>query len=202
MVDAAVLVVLGVREDGQREVLGISVELSEADVHWRGFLDRLVKHGLCGVRLFVSDSHSGLKAARAAVFPSVTRQRCQFHLQQNASAYVPGQSMRKAVAEGMRNVFSAPDTDEAKRLLDRLLDQWNDTAPKLAAWAAAVPEACVRPTAAGCVPATPWNASTTSSNDARGWPRCSPAPPHADGWSPPSPWKYPKSRLPVGPTST
>lgn len=141
VVDAAVLVALGVSEQGQREVLGISVELSEAEVHWRHFLTRLVERGLCGVRLFVSDSHAGLKAARAAVYPSVPWQRCQFHLQQNAGQYVPRKDMRKAVAEGLRNVFNAPDIDEAKRLLDRLLDQWETTAPKLAAWAAeAVPE--------------------------------------------------------------
>ncbi len=69
-------------------------------------------------------------------------QRWQFHLQQNASQHVPRQDIRKAVAEGLRHVFNAPDIDEAKRLLDRLLDTWETTAPKLAAWAAeAVPEA-------------------------------------------------------------
>lgn len=142
VIDAAVLVALGVSIEGKREVLGVSVELSEAEVHWRHFLTRLKDRGLCGVRLFVSDSHAGLKAARAAVYPSVPWQRCQFHLQQNAGAYVPRQDMRKAVAEGLRNVFNAPDIDEAKRLLDRLLDTWETTAPKLAAWAAeAVPEA-------------------------------------------------------------
>lgn len=142
VIDAAVLVALGVSAEGKREVLGVSVELSEAEVHWRHFLTGLKDRGLCGVRLFVSDSHAGLKAARAAVYPSVPWQRCQFHLQQNAGAYVPRQDMRKAVAEGLRNVFNAPDVDEAKRLLDRLLGTWETTAPKLAAWAAeAVPEA-------------------------------------------------------------
>lgn len=142
VIDAAVLVALGVSVEGKREVLGVSVELSEAEVHWRHFLTRLKDRGLCGVRLFVSDSHAGLKAARAAVYPSVPWQRCQFHLQQNAGHHVPRQDMRKAVAEGLRHVFNAPDIDEAKRLLDRLLDTWETTAPKLAAWAAdAVPEA-------------------------------------------------------------
>src|SRR5574337_95618 len=142
VIDAAVPVALGVNEDGRGEVLGVSVELSEAEVHWRHFLTRLKDRGLCGVRLFVSDSHAGLKAARAAVYPSVPWQRCQFHLQQNASQHVPRQDMRKTVAEGLRHVFNAPDIDETKRLLDRLLDTWETTAPKLAAWAAeAVPEA-------------------------------------------------------------
>jgi transposase-like protein len=141
VVDAAVLVALGVASDGKRDVLGVSVELSEAEVHWRHFLEQLAKRGLHGVKLFVSDSHAGLKAARAAVFPSVPWQRCQFHLQQNAGQYVPRQNMRKAVAEDLRTVFNAPDADEARRLLERFLTAWEAKAPKLVAWAAtAVPE--------------------------------------------------------------
>jgi len=141
VVDAAVLVALGVASDGKRDVLGVCVELSEAEVHWRHFLEQLAKRGLHGVKLFVSDSHAGLKAARAAVFPSVPWQRCQFHLQQNAGQYVPRQNMRKAVAEDLRTVFNAPDADEARRLLERFLTAWEAKAPKLVAWAAtAVPE--------------------------------------------------------------
>ena len=80
VVDCAVLLALGVRADGKRELLGASVKLSEAEVHWRDFLTTLKDRGLCGVKLFVSDDHAGLKAARAAVFPGVPWQRCQFHL--------------------------------------------------------------------------------------------------------------------------
>src|SRR5699024_9991506 len=84
VVDCAVLLAMGVDTEGRRELLGVSVALSEAEVHWRTFLGDLATRGLHGVELFVSDSHEGLKAARAAVFPSVPWQRCQFHLQQNA----------------------------------------------------------------------------------------------------------------------
>lgn len=141
VIDTAVLVALGVAPDGKRDVLGISVELSEAEVHWRRFLEQLGKRGLHGVKLFVSDCHAGLKAARIATFPSVPWQRCQFHLQQNAGQYVPRQSLRKAVASDLRHVFNAPDADEARRLLKRFMATWETKAPKLAAWAAeAVPE--------------------------------------------------------------
>lgn len=70
VIDVVVLVALGVTPDGLREVLGISVELSEAEVHWRQFLTRLKDRGGCGVHLFVSDSYAGLKATRAAVYPA------------------------------------------------------------------------------------------------------------------------------------
>ena len=68
-------------------------------------------------------------------------QRCQFHLQQNAGAYVPRQSMRKEVATAIRDVFNAPDAEEAKRLLDRFIEKYQPKAPKLTTWAAeALPE--------------------------------------------------------------
>ncbi|MDN5851017.1 MAG: IS256 family transposase [Nitrococcus sp.] len=141
VIDAAVLVALGVDEEGKREVLGVSVELSEAEVHWRSFLNRLSARGLHGVKLFISDTHAGLKAARAAVFPAVPWQRCQFHTQQNAGHYVPRKDQRKAVADAIRVIFNAPDIDDAKRMLDRFVKEWQDKAPKLTAWAAqAIPE--------------------------------------------------------------
>ena len=85
--DVAVLKATGVNCWGKREVIGVSCRLSEAEVHWRGFLQQLQKRGLEGVQLIVSDDHSGLRAARRAVFPSVPWQRCQFHLSQNAQRY-------------------------------------------------------------------------------------------------------------------
>jgi len=97
VVDCAVLVAVGITESGHRRVLGVSVALSEAEVHWRAFLDDLVKRGLIGVKLIVSDDHAGLKAARRAVLPGVPWQRCQFHLQQNAQAYVTKLDQREPI---------------------------------------------------------------------------------------------------------
>jgi len=137
IVDCAVLVAVGITADGKRRVLGVSVELSEAEVHWRHFLDGLIRRGLCGVKLIVSDDHAGLKAARRAVLPSIPWQRCQFHLQQNAQSYVTRLDQRQPVALRIRAIFNAPDALEAKRLLDQALEQWRKEAPKLAEWAEA-----------------------------------------------------------------
>lgn len=134
VVDCAVLVATGVLPDGKRTVLGVSVSLSEAEVHWREFLASLVERGLHGVELITSDAHEGLKAARQAVFPGVPWQRCQFHLQQNAAAYVPKVEMRIAVAADLRGVFNAPDQAEAERLLKLMLDKYRPIAPRLAEW--------------------------------------------------------------------
>ena len=135
LIDCAVLVAVGVTADGKRRVLGVSVAFSEAEVHWRAFLDSLIQRGLRGVKFIASDDHAGLKAARRAVLPSVPWQRCQFHLQQNAQAYVTRLDQRKPVAQRIRAIFNAPDKAEAERLLRQTLDFWTKEAPKLAAWA-------------------------------------------------------------------
>ena len=131
---AAVLVAVGVDEAGKRSVLGVSVALSEHEVHWRQFLQSLVSRGLCAVKLVISDAHEGLKAARLAVFGGVPWQRCQFHLQQNASAYVPRQDMKPSVAADIRAIFHAQDRTEAEALLRRAVQKYETTAPRLAAW--------------------------------------------------------------------
>lgn len=141
VLDAAVLIACGIGADGNRDVLGCSVSLSEAEVHWRAFLSSLKERGLHGVELITSDAHEGLQAARKAVFPAVAWQRCQFHLQQNAGQYVPRQSMRGQVAADIRSIFNAPDREDAERLLDRFVDRYQESAPALAKWAEqALPE--------------------------------------------------------------
>jgi len=134
VVDCAVLIAVGVLPNGKRTVLGVSVSLSEAEVHWREFLASLVDRGLHGVEMITSDAHEGLKAARRSVFPGVPWQRCQFHLQQNAVAYVPKVDMRTKVAADIRGVFNAPDANEADRLLKLAAEKYRQSAPKLADW--------------------------------------------------------------------
>ncbi len=134
VVDSAVLIAHGIDEHGKRRVLGVSVSLSEAEVHWRTFMESLVKRGLNGLTLIVSDAHSGLRAARRAVFPSVPWQRCQFHLQQNAQSYISKRSLKSSVAADIRSVFNAPSRDEANRLLKLLVEKYQKTEPSLSQW--------------------------------------------------------------------
>lgn len=134
VIDNAVLIAYGVDDAGRKRILGVSVSLSEAEVHWRQFFESLVKRGLHGLELIISDAHSGLKAARQAVFPSVPWQRCQFHLQQNAQSYVPKQSLKKAVANDIRSIFTAPNVNEAQRLLQLTIEKYKIRAPRLSEW--------------------------------------------------------------------
>jgi transposase-like protein len=134
VVSLAVLVAVGITPEGKRSILGTSVSLSEAEVHWRDFLASLQERGLHGVRLITSDDHAGLKAARQARFHGVPWQRCQFHLQQNAMHYVPKVALRGQVADDLRAVFNASDLAEAQRRLQLAIQSYATSAPKLSAW--------------------------------------------------------------------
>jgi len=134
VVCCALLIAIGIGPDGKRSVLGVSVSLSEAEVHWREFLASLQDRGLHGVKLIVSDDHAGLKAAREARFAGVPWQRCQFHLLQNAMAYVPKQEMKKEVAADLRTILHANDRREAQDRLVQVVAKYQKTAPKLVQW--------------------------------------------------------------------
>ena len=132
--NCALLIALGIDETGKREVLGVQVSLSEAEVYWREFFASLQKRGLHGVKLMISDAHSGIKAARKAIMPGVPWQRCQFHLQQNVQSYITKKSKKKQVAVDIRTIFNAPSADEAKRQLDLFIEKYHTSMPKLTEW--------------------------------------------------------------------
>ena len=135
VVSAAVLIAKGVRvEDGRRTILGVSVALSEAEVHWRQFLESLQERGMHGVRMVTSDDHKGIQAALASRLTGVQWNRCQFHLQQNATHYVPQLEMRKPVAADIRSIFNASDQSSALERLGQVATKYREKAPKLAAW--------------------------------------------------------------------
>jgi len=139
--DVALLTAVGVDLKGRRNILGVSVSLNEQEIHWRTFLQSLVRRGLQGVQLIVSDDHAGLKAARQAVFGGIPWQRCQFHLQQNASQHVPHQNMKPEVANDLRMIFNAPNRTTAQQYLAQIVQKYAKNASKLADWIEqAIPE--------------------------------------------------------------
>lgn len=132
--DVAVLSAIGVGPDEHRRVLGVSVALSEAEVHWRAFLDSLVARGLRGVEFIVSDDHAGLRAARRAVFGGAKWQRCQFHLAQNAIHHAPNAQIRARIGSELRQIWNQPTLAKAEAALAELVASYQACAPKLAAW--------------------------------------------------------------------
>lgn len=131
---ASMLVAIGFDGEGKRHLLGASVSVSEAEIHWRNFLLALQVRQLHGVEFVTSDAHAGLKAALKTCFPGAAWQRCQFHLQQNAQALVTRQDRKKEVAADIRTVFNAPNRIEADRYLNNIIDKYRETMPRLSEW--------------------------------------------------------------------
>lgn len=134
VVNLAVLKAIGVNKEGIREILGISCSLSEAECHWRTFLDGLIKRGLKGIQLIISDDHSGLKAALKATFPSVVWQRCLFHLAQNAQHYAPSHAMKPEIAQAVKDIYSAISREEAERRMKEVISRFDKKAFKFCEW--------------------------------------------------------------------
>ena len=101
-----------------------------------GVSSRLKKRGLHGLQLIASDAHAGLKAALRTEFGGIPWQRCQFHLQKNASNYVPKMDMKKEVANDIRDIFNAPNLEDEQRLLGIVVKKYATSASKLSTWMA------------------------------------------------------------------
>ena len=130
IVSVAVIIAVGVNSDGRREVLGMTIGHSEAEVFWTEFLRSLARRGLRGVKLVISDSHEGIKAAVAKVF-CATWQRCRVHFMRNAQAHA-GKSGRRVVSAFIATAFAQDTAEAAKAQWRSVADQLRPTVPKLA----------------------------------------------------------------------
>ena len=132
VVSMAVVIAIGVRATGEREVLGLDVGASEDGAFWLQFLRGLVARGLAGVRLVISDAHEGLKGAIAAALHGAGWQRCRVHFVRNALALVP-KSAQQLAAATIRTVFAQPDAASTREQWRRVADNLRPRFPKLAA---------------------------------------------------------------------
>jgi putative transposase len=131
IVSVAVIVAVGVNTEGQREVLGVKVGASEAEPFWTEFLRSLNRRGLRGVKLVISDSHEGIKAAASKVLKA-TWQRCRVHFMRNARAFA-NKTQRRMVSAAIGTVFVQDTPEAAKQQWRSVADQFREKMPKLAA---------------------------------------------------------------------
>jgi putative transposase len=107
VVSRAVVIATGVSADGRREVLGCDVGDSESEAFWTDFLRSLRDRGLDGVQLVISDHHSGLTKAIAAILQGAAWQRCRVHFMRNVLARV-AKTSAEMVAAAIRTIFAQP----------------------------------------------------------------------------------------------
>jgi putative transposase len=131
IVSVAVIIAVGVNTDGQRQVLGIKVGASEAEPFWTEFLRSLTRRGLRGVRLVISDSHVGLKAAIAKVLKACW-QRCRVHFMRNALAHA-AKNQRRMVAAAIATAFAQESPEAAREQWRVVAEQLRERFPKVAA---------------------------------------------------------------------
>lgn len=130
IVSVAVTIAVGVNGDGRREVLGMAIGASEAEMFWTDFLRSLARRGLRGVKLVISDAHEGIKAAVARVF-SATWQRCRVHFARNAMAHA-GKSGRRVVSAFIATAYAQETPEAASGQWRKIADQLRPSVPKLA----------------------------------------------------------------------
>jgi putative transposase len=131
IVSVAVIIAVGVNSDGRREVLGMDIGASEAETFWTAFLRKLTRRGLRGVKLVISDSHEGIKAAVSKVL-STTWQRCRVHFMRNVLAHA-GKQGRRVISAFIATAFAQDDAEAARQQWRHVADQIRPKAPKLAA---------------------------------------------------------------------
>jgi len=131
IVSVAAIIAMAVNTEGKREIVGLHIGPSEAEPFWSGFLRSLMRRGLKGVKLVISDAHEGLKSAIGRVLRA-TWQRCRVHWMRNALAHVP-KSQASMAAAALRQAFLQPDQAAARQTWRHVADQMRPRFPKLAA---------------------------------------------------------------------
>jgi putative transposase len=130
IISVAVIIAVGVNSDGRREVPGMEIGASEAEPFWTAFLRKLTRRGLRGVKLVISDSHEGIKAAVSKVL-STTWQRCRVHFMRNVLAHA-GKQGRRVISAFIATAFAQNDAAAARQQWRHVADQIRPKVPKLA----------------------------------------------------------------------
>lgn len=130
----AVLIAVGITDEGKKEVLGIELANRESRSSWKEFLILLRNRGLHGVEFIVSDHHEGLKNAIREIFPEALWQRCFVHFLRNAIDYLP-RKIDESCLQELKQIYEKGTREEALHYLTIWIDRWEKKCAKLCLWA-------------------------------------------------------------------
>lgn len=125
----ALMIAMGVNEEGYREVLGFTLWDSETHLGWKTFLEDLKKRGIGQVDYVISDAHTGLVKALQEVFVEATWQRCQVHFMRNIMEVCPSK-VKPQLLEDLRDLWSSKDPEQARERFQEILVTYEELAPK------------------------------------------------------------------------
>jgi transposase-like protein len=125
----AVAVVVGLDEDGRRDILAVEPMYEESEATYQALFDKLKERGLKSVWLVVSDAHKGLARAIQKSFIGCSWQRCKVHFMRNILAHVPAKG-KAAFAEKLKQIWLQPDIESAKAYACNLMDAYENQYPE------------------------------------------------------------------------
>lgn len=124
----AAYVVMGINEDGRKEVLTIEIGENESAKYWLAVLNSLKNRGINDILILCSDGLSGLKEAIQTAFPATEHQRCIVHMVRNTLKYVGYKDM-KAFAKDLKSIYTSPDEKTALKRREEVTKKWNPLYP-------------------------------------------------------------------------
>jgi transposase-like protein len=125
----AFVVAIAVSMDGTRHILGFDIGMSESEAFWEDFLRSMVQRGLSGVKLVISDAHSGLKSAISKILQGAQWQRCRVHCMRNIRSQV-SKKQQGMVSAMIHTIFAQENIEDAKKQLNTVVDQLHSHFPK------------------------------------------------------------------------
>ena len=124
----AAYVVLGINDDGQKEVLTITIGENESSKYWLSVLNSLKNRGVQDILILCSDGLTGIKDAIATAFPTTEQQRCIVHMVRNTLKYVANKDM-KEFAKDLKTIYTSADETAARKQLETVTKKWSDHYP-------------------------------------------------------------------------
>ena len=125
----AVYVVLGISEEGHKEVLSITIGENESAKFWLSVLNELKNRGVKDIFVLCADGLSGIGDAISAAFPMTEYQRCIVHMVRNTLKYVADKD-RKAFAADLKTIYYAPNEEQGFQNMQVVAEKWNPKYPK------------------------------------------------------------------------
>jgi len=131
VVSQAVLIVAGIRDDGQREFLSLGLGDSESEATWGEIFSDLKKRGLSGVELVVSDGHKGIRAAMSKHLQGVGWQRCKVHFMREMLKKTSFKNYKELAAD-LRSIYTSEEREQCLFVAGEIALKWESRSPKLA----------------------------------------------------------------------
>jgi transposase-like protein len=124
----AAYVVLGINDEGRKEILTIEVGENESSKYWLSVLNTLKNRGVQDILILCSDGLTGLKEAIQTAFPRTEHQRCIVHMVRNTLKYVANKDM-KEFAKDLKSIYTAANEEAAQKRLDEVAEKWEKIYP-------------------------------------------------------------------------